>query len=230
MIKFFFTFLCILTILSSCSFNTEIKSSHPLADYFYPLDSIPKVYLYRDVANGLEEEFHRIYSIKDDEGKHLIVERYVSDGRIVEALNYNIDSLDIQDHMVVNFRQEKTKALLYKTKLFPFDKDDHTWFASKFPGINDSTVFLREVKRNLVNLSALRRVMENKVICIDFNDYLRQTLINPFTEKEASIEATMITFFGKGLGLVEWYSPNRKIHFRLEQILTQDEWLKIISH
>ena len=140
MIKFFFTFLCILMILSSCSFNTEIKSSHPLADYFYPLDSIPKVYLYRDVANGLEEEFHRIYSIKDDEGKHLIVERYVSDGRIVEALNYNIDSLDIQDHMVVNFRQEKTKALLYKTKLFPFDKDDHTWFASKFPGINDSVV------------------------------------------------------------------------------------------
>ena len=72
--------------------------------------------------------------------------------------------------------------------------------------------------------------MEKKVICIEFNDYLRQTLINPFTEKEASIEATMITFFGKGLGLVEWYSPNRKIHFRLEQILTQDEWLKIISH
>ena len=109
MIKCIFFFLSAITIVS-CSFNEQIKSTHPNAAYFYPIDSIPKIYLYRDVANGLDEEFHRVYSLGDKAGEHIIVERYSSDGRILEALNYNVDSLDLQDHMVVNFKQEKTKA------------------------------------------------------------------------------------------------------------------------
>jgi len=229
MIKFIFFFLSAVTIFS-CTSNKQIKSTHPYADYFYPYDTIPKICLYRDVANGLDEEFHRVYSLGDKAGKHIIVERYSSDGRILEALNYNLDSLDLQDHMVVNFKQEKTKAILYKNKLFPLNKNNQTWFATKFQGMNDSTLFLREVKRNLVNTSVLREIMEKKVICLEFHDDLRQTLINPFTQKESVIEAKMITLFGEGIGLVEWYSPNKKLHFRLEQILTQDEWLKIISH
>ena len=102
MIKFIFFFLSAVTIFS-CTSNKQIKSTHPYADYFYPYDTIPKIYLYRDVANGLDEEFHRVYSLGDKAGKHIIVERYSSDGRILEALNYNLDSLDLQDHMVVNF-------------------------------------------------------------------------------------------------------------------------------
>jgi hypothetical protein len=229
MIKFIFFFLSAVTIFS-CTSNKQIKSTHPYADYFYPYDTIPKIYLYRDVANGLDEEFHRVYSLGDKAGKHIIVERYSSDGRILEALNYNLDSLDLQDHMVVNFKQEKTKAILYKNKLFPLNKNNQTWFATKFQGMNDSTLFLREVKRNLVNTSVLREIMEKKVTCLEFHDSLRQSLINPFTNKENVIEANMITLFGEGLGIVEWYSPNKKSHFRLEQILTQEEWLKIISH
>lgn len=229
MIKFFLI-LSIIILLTACSSNAKIKSEHPLASYFYPIDSIPKIYLYRDVANGLEEEFHRIYLIGDNEGNHVIVERYSSDGRILEALNYNIDSLDIQDHMVVNYRQEKTKALLYKAKLFPINEQLDTWFASKFQGVNDSTVFLREVKRHLHKKAVVKEIMDEKRPCLEFHDELRQTLLNPFTKKENSIEAKMFTFFGEGIGLVEWYSPTKKLHFRLEQILTQDEWLKIISH
>ena len=75
------------------------------------------------MANGLDEEFHRVYSLCDKAGEHIIVERYSSDGRILEALNYNVDSLDLQDHMVVNFKQEKTKAQVYKNKLFPLNKN-----------------------------------------------------------------------------------------------------------
>jgi hypothetical protein len=229
MIKCLFFLLSAITIVS-CSFNEQIKSTHPYADYFYSYDTVPKIYLYRDVANGLDEEFHRVYSLGDKAGKHIVVERYSSDGRILEALNYNLDSLDLQDHMVVNFKQEKTKAILYKNKIFPLNKNNQTWFATKFQGMNDSTLFLREVKRNLVNTSVLREIMEKNVLCLEFHDGLRQSLINPFTNKENVIEANMITYFGEGLGLVEWYSPNKKLHFRLEQILTQEEWLKIISH
>ena len=106
-------------------------SLNPQAEYFYPLDTLPKIYLYRDAAKGLDEEFHRIYTVEDAIGPHLIVEVYESDGRLREAINYNIDSLSVQDQMVVNRNQSKEKALLYKNQLFPFDLNKETWFASK---------------------------------------------------------------------------------------------------
>ncbi len=227
--KLLTSFLVVILLLS-CGSNEQIKSTHPLANYFYPYSESPQIYLYRDVANGLEEEFHRVYSLKDQEGQHIIVERYASDGRILEALNYNVDSLDVQDHMVVNFKQEKTKAKLYKTKLFPLNKEEQTWFATKFQGINDSTLFLKELKRNLVRQDVLKEIMEEESSCLEFHDIIRQTLLNPFTKKENMIEAEQISYFAEGIGLVEWHSLNKKVHFRLEQILNQDEWLKIISH
>ncbi len=227
--KLLTSFLVVILLLS-CGSNEQIKSTHPLVNYFYPYSESPQIYLYRDVANGLEEEFHRVYSLKDQEGQHIIVERYASDGRILEALNYNVDSLDVQDHMVVNFKQEKTKAKLYKTKLFPLNKENQTWFATKFQGINDSTLFLKELKRNLVRQDVLKEIMEKESSCLEFHDIIRQTLLNPFTKKENMIEAEQISYFAEGLGLVEWHSLDKKVHFRLEQILNQDEWLKIISH
>ena len=227
--KLLTSFLVVILLLS-CGSNEQIKSTHPLANYFYPYSESPQIYLYRDVANGLEEEFHRVYSLKDQEGQHIIVERYASDGRILEALNYNVDSLDVQDHMVVNFKQEKTKAKLYKTKLFPLNKENQTWFATKFQGINDSTLFLKELKRNLVRQGVLKEIMEKESSCLEFHDIIRQTLLNPFTKKENMIEAEQISYFAEGIGLVEWHSLDKKVHFRLEQILNQDEWLKIISH
>ncbi len=227
--KIFSLFLVVILLLS-CGSKEQIKSTHPLVSYFYPYSETPQIYLYRDVANGLEEEFHRVYSLKDQEGQHIIVERYASDGRILEALNYNVDSLDVQDHMVVNFKQEKTKAKLYKTKLFPLNKENQTWFATKFQGINDSTLFLKELKRNLVFQDVLKEIMEKESSCLEFHDRIRQTLLNPFTKKENMIEAEQISYFAEGLGLVEWHSLDKKVHFRLEQILNQDEWLKIISH
>lgn len=227
--KLLTSFLVVILLLS-CGSNEQIKSTHPLANYFYPYSESPQIYLYRDVANGLEEEFHRVYSLKDQEGQHIIVERYASDGRILEALNYNVDSLDVQDHMVVNFKQEKTKAKLYKTKLFPLNKEEQTWFATKFQGINDSTLFLKELKRNLVRQDVLKEIMEEESSCLEFHDIIRQTLLNPFTKKENMIEAEQISYFAEGIGLVEWHSLDKKVHFRLEQILNQDEWLKIISH
>jgi hypothetical protein len=227
--KLLTSFLVVILLLS-CGSKEQIKCTHPLANYFYPYSKSPQIYLYRDVANGLEEEFHRVYSLKDQEGQHIIVERYASDGRILEALNYNVDSLDVQDHMIVNFKQEKTKAKLYKTKLFPLNKEEQTWFATKFQGINDSTLFLKELKRNLVRQDVLKEIMEEESSCLEFHDIIRQTLLNPFTKKENMIEAEQISYFAEGIGLVEWHSLNKKVHFRLEQILNQDEWLKIISH
>lgn len=204
------------------------KSQNPNATFFYPLDTVPKIYHYRDVANGLDEEFHRIYTVEDALGPHLIVEVYAPDGRLREAINYNIDSLVVQDHMVVNRFQSKEKALLYKNQLFPFDLHNETWFASKFSGVVDSTVILHEVLRNFQSQKTTS-VLKKSVQALYFKDVIRRTVLNPFTRTEKEVQGQQTSVFAEGYGLVAWYNRNKSIHYRLERTLSQKEWVKIIS-
>ncbi|MEN9700260.1 MAG: hypothetical protein RLZZ301_1458 [Bacteroidota bacterium] len=205
------------------------SSKNPNAAYFYPLDTVPKVYLYRDMAGGLEEEFHRIYTVEDNEGPHLIVEVYASDGRLREAINYNIDSLSVQDHMVVNRFQEKEKATLYKNTLFPMALQTPTWFASKFSGVTDSTVFLFEIQRQFQQKKEAHFLEKEHDEALYFQDLVRLTAINPFTKKEQAKLDTRTSVFAKNIGLVAWYTADKSVHYRLEQILSQEEWIQIIS-
>ena len=159
----------IFCLLTACKDASESSSENEYFAYFYPVDSIPKVYQYRDVRNGLIEQFHRVYAIQDSEGQHVIVERYSGDGRIIEALNYNVDSLDIMDHMVVNRNGEKTKADVFKTKIIPMDKDDEAYFASRFQGFLDSTLILQEIRRTVVKESKVK-VMNKTTEVVVFAD------------------------------------------------------------
>ncbi|MEN9743471.1 MAG: hypothetical protein RLZZ65_1276 [Bacteroidota bacterium] len=210
--------------------STAVYTSlNPQANYFYPLDTIPKIYLYRDAKHGLEEEFHRIYTVEDAVGPHLIVEVYESDGRLREAINYNIDSLCVQDHMVVNRMQNKEKALLYKNQLFPFDLQKETWFASKFSGLTDSTVILYEVFRKFQSKKPAQFLGKKSAPSLYFTDKIRGTTLNPFTRKEAEQTGQRTSVFAENTGLVEWYNADKSIHYRLEKILSQQEWIKIIN-
>lgn len=222
-------FFGLIFLVSSCSNNLDFKSINPNAAYFYPIDTIPKVYLYRDIAQGLEEEFHRIYFIRDNAGPHLVVERYASDGRILEALNYNLDSLNVFDQMVVDRFQKKEKAYIYKNKLFPMDLKQESWYSIKFKGVVDSTLILREVKRNFKKYQRITVMEDEQTDGIIFEDLIRQTVLNPFTKKEQAYQAKQFSYFAKGFGLVEWHSVNKEVHFRLEQVLTQQEFAKIIA-
>jgi hypothetical protein len=204
-------------------------SKNPNAAFFYPLDTIPKIYQYRNIANGLDEEFHRIYTVEDAVGPHLIVEVYAGDGRLREAINYNIDSLVVQDHMVVNRAQSKEKALLYKNQFFPFDLQKETWFASKFSGVTDSTVILQEVFRKFQSKQLTRVWAKKKASSLVFKDKIRRTVLNPFTKTEKEVTGLQYSIFAEGYGLVAWHNRNKSIHFRLERILTQKEWIQIIA-
>ncbi len=217
-----------LLVFIGCESTPKDVSINPQAAFFYPFSKEAKVYLYRDVARGLEEEFHRVYGIEDKEGKHIVVERYASDGRILEALNYNLDSLKVFDHMVVDRYRKKERALIYKNELFPFQLEKQAWFASKFKGVVDSTLILREVKRTFQKKKRML-VMEEEKETLVFKDMIRLTVINPFTKKEESNTAKSVTYFAEGVGLVEWHSPTKSVHFRLEQILSQEKWVKIIA-
>ncbi len=204
------------------------QSVNPNAAYFYPLDTVVKIYHYRNVANGIDEEFHRIYTVEDALGPHLVVEIYAPDGRLREAINYNIDSLVVQDHMVVNRLSQKEKALIYKNKLFPFDLKRETWFASKFSGVTDSTVILQEIFRTL-NKKGSVKVIQKQSKSLYFTDKIRRTALNPFTRTEKEGTGQQTSIYAAGYGLVEWYNRNKSLHYRLERILTQKEWVKIIA-
>ena len=91
--------------------TNRFKGNPLLKPYFYPLESVPKIYIYRDKINGLLEQFHRVYTLTDNEGEHLIVERYNMKGELYEALNINTDSLNELYSMVENDKPYLTKML-----------------------------------------------------------------------------------------------------------------------
>jgi hypothetical protein len=203
-------------------------SVYALKDYFYPVPNNPIVYVYRDMIGGLDEQFHRIYSVSDHAGKHIVIERYASDGRILEALNFNVDSLDVQDHMVVNRNQKKTKAILYKTSFFPLNSKSSTWFASKFEGVRDSTLILQELRRTVSGFDVNRVIMGNETPCLSLLDKTQYTEINPFSKTQKTFTELSTSYYQKGFGLVEWVGKKNKVHFKLERIMTQNEWVRII--
>ena len=217
----------LLTGLFACNKKQSISE---LEKYFYPIDEETTFYVYRDVVNGLNEQIHRIYTIEDSKGKHLVVEVYTGDGRIIEAYNYNVDSLDLMDHMVVNAAGKKQQAELLKNTYFPTNKTQETYFASRFPGIYDSTFILREVKRKVMKNGITDvEVMNETKEGVKFRDNIRQSLFNPFTHKENVVEGEAVTYYAKGFGLTEWHDKNKKIHFKLEQILDEKEGLQLMT-
>ena len=222
-----FYFGILFSVLCSCS-NEVSTSSHQYASYFYNYDTAPKVYRYRDIIHGLNEQFHRVYGIEDSEGKHIVVERYVQDGRLTEAFNFNLDSLNVMDHMVVNALGENEKATLYKDQYLPKAKGELATFTSKFSGVTDSTVFLMEVNRRL-SVKKMREVLSDSLECITLEENAIYTLLNPFTKQESQQRLETVNYFAKGLGLVEWYDTKQRSHFQLEELLSQEKWIKLIS-
>ncbi|MDG1332341.1 MAG: hypothetical protein P8P74_08415 [Crocinitomicaceae bacterium] len=227
----FWMLLIVLVGMTSCEEEIVEEtnvSSNEFAEFFYPYDTIPKIYVFRNIVNGIEEEFHRVFSINDSKGKHIVVEVYKADGRITEALNYNLDSLNVIDHMVVDRNMENKKAELLKNKLIPDDKKSTASFASRFAGIKDSTMFLKELDRKFSSTTKID-VLDKQVSATIFNDYIRMTLFNPFTKEESVGQWEFVNYFASGYGLVEWHTPDKSFHYRLEKIISQDEFVNLMS-
>jgi hypothetical protein len=228
-IQILFSLVVLLAFGCGSEEKATVLSKNSFVKYFYPVDTVPKIYLYRDVANGLDEKFHRVYAINDSKGQHVVVEMYTSTGRLTEAYNYNIDSLDLMDHMVVDRNGEKKKTELFKNKLIPMQANEEVWFASRFQGFLDSTLILSEIKRKTDGVEISHNVMGKDVPCVVMTDHVRLSNFNPFTKKDNIIETESINYFAEGYGLVEWHTVNKKAHYKLERIFSQEEWLKIIT-
>jgi hypothetical protein len=225
----------ILLVLNSCDSNksayTPPKSAHPFANYFYPYDSIPRIYCYRNVANGLDEEFHRIFGIKDSKGHHIIVEKYSPDGRLIEAFNYNYDSLDVLQHIVVDRKKHKNSVPLKKNKRLPWNEKDQSIFISEYPSHFDSLIVIDTLKRKISRKNFEHLVLEEetrKSMLVD--EIISKTLFNIYTKKTiTNLRTEGQSIYSEGFGLVEFYSKNKTVHFKLEKVISQKEWAQFIA-
>ncbi len=221
--------ILLLQLFTACSDVT--KSENPLAEYFYPFDEEPMVYVYRDNAKGLDERFHRIYRIDDSFGKHMVVEIYSAENRLVEAYNYNIDSLDLMDHMVVDGNRKNQKGELAKNKFFPWGKKGKGTFLSKFPGPIDSTFILYEINRKVLNDKIkTQKVLGKNPETIAFSDDFTLTLYNSKNEATDVKSGSTISYYSKGYGLVRWHDKKKELDYQLEKIMTEPEWVKLVAN
>ena len=148
----FIALLCLITFLFSCSEN-KVQIQQRIKKYLMSLsstlyDTIPKIYQYREVVNGMFEQFHRVYGVRRGDGKHILVEHFTQDGRLTETYDYIVDSMLVYDHMVVGVKGDIRSASLAKNKMFPLD-DQEVQFKSIFPGISEGFVLEYERIRKL---------------------------------------------------------------------------------
>ncbi|MGB2467460.1 MAG: hypothetical protein ACPH90_04865, partial [Crocinitomicaceae bacterium] len=101
-------------------------------------------------------------------------------------------------------------------------------FKSIFPGLSEGFVLEYERIRTLDKFEN-RNILSEKVTCLKLNERIRVSNINVDSKLQNESVNDIVVYFGKFIGLVEWHDKNFKQHYVLEDIISQDEWLKIIS-
>lgn len=226
MMKLLFSVLAIL-VLMGC--KEEAKSSNALAEYFYPINEDPIVYVYRDAAKGVDERYHRIYRINDSHGEHLVVEIWNAEARLLEAYNYNVDSLDMMDHMVVDGNRKNQKGQLGKTQLFPLSKKGKGEFLSRIPGPKDSTYIIYTIDRKVLSdQKKTENVLGKDIETLVFSDDFALTLFNSKDEATDQKKGVTISYYAKGFGLVRWHDDTKDLDFKLEKVMSETEWAKLV--
>ncbi|MBI2259794.1 MAG: hypothetical protein HYU67_12970 [Flavobacteriia bacterium] len=224
--RFLFKLFLVFFVLFLHSCKDKI-STNPYYSFFYPYQQEAKVYVYRDVKQGLNEKFNRVYGIEDSYGKHIVVENYSMDGRITDAMNYNLDSLDMMDMMVVDKQGKKQKANISKKGFFPMYENQVTHFLSQFPGFTDSTVILYEVIRKIDNGTPIKtKVLGRNENTITVLDTIRMTQVNPHTKKQQQVFSVFKSYFSEGIGLVRIHDIHLKSDYQLEKIISQQEFIQ----
>lgn len=217
------------TIFVSCNSNEKESkvSQNEFYEFFYPFDTIPKVYVYRDKIHGMEETFHRIYSVNDSQGKFTVVETYSTDGRILEALTFDIDSLNVYDHMVVKSEKERIKSYLPKNDFFPMNEKDAGNLIQVIP-INDTLAVSREIIRNYSDRLSMNVLGEDRNSVL-FSDYILMKSVEKNKTENRSLSSGASYYFSEGIGLSRWHTDKKEVDFVLQKIISQKEFIQLMS-
>ena len=66
-------FILLMAGMLSCNQSPQEKTKKEKINisntsFFYVYDTIPKIYQYREIVNGMYEQFHRVYGLRDGYG------------------------------------------------------------------------------------------------------------------------------------------------------------------
>lgn len=230
-IQVIFSFLFTITMLASCG-NDKLEGeqeseSLAVTDYFFPSDSLaPYIYVYSNEKNPIEEELFRIYKLETPGKNHLVVEKFNSNFRIKEGFTYDLDSnLSIVDHMIVDGQGLKRQANLTETNLYPNELNDTSLFISDFPAHLDSMMGVYKSKKTIED-TFVYEIFGEKTNALEIKDEVTLSFVNPYIQKGSSNTVEIRRIYAQGYGLTEWFTPDKKIHFKLKRILTNGWWME----
>lgn len=201
------------------------ESRSDLKAYFFPSDSLePYIYVYAEENNPLDEKIYRVYTLRTPEKEHLVVEKFNANFRITEGYSYDLtDDLNVVDHMIVDARGKKRKANLSASVLFPENEEEKSLFISDFPAHIDSLVGVYKSEKTVVN-KMKSKVLGDETESIEVIDEVTLSFVNPDTQKGSANTVEIHRVYAKNFGLTEWYTEDRKVHYKLKRIFSNDWW------
>lgn len=229
MYRLLITVLIVSVTFVSCSGwgDAEINNgADKTTDYFFPTDSLePYIYVYADINRPVDEKFYRVYTLQTANKHHLIVERFNASFRITEGYTYDIDDdFKVVDHMVTDAQGKKRKASLTEVNMFPTSFDEEARFTSDFPAHIDSLMGVYKSTKEIVD-SMDYELLGKSTKAILVEDEVTLSFVNPETRKGSANSVEINRVYAKGFGLTEWYTKDKKVHYKLKRVLT-DKWWK----
>jgi len=216
----------VLFSLSACKNDT--KNTQELQQkYFYPASDAPYIYVFQDSLDPFFEMFERIVSYYDPLGKHLLIERYNANFNLVESYDLLVDKdYKVLNHILYNGATQIV-AQISDSTFMPWGGKGT--FASSFPGAVDSILFSLTNKRSL-NSEMSQFLWEDKPrSTLVFTDSIYSLAVDLKNQREKAVSAVAYHEFAEGLGRVRIRTADGKSNLILTQILTQDEWKKLVT-
>lgn len=229
MYRLLFVMLVAVTTFTSCggwSNGNSSKEARKTTDYFFPTDSLkPYIYVYADINRPVDEKFYRVYTLQTANKHHLVVERFNANFRITEGYTYDIDDeFKVVDHMVTDAQGKKRQASLTEVSMFPTSFESEARFVSDFPAHIDSLMGVYKSTKVVVD-SMDYELLGKNTRAIVVNDEVTLSFVHPKTRKGSSNSVEIQRVYAKGFGLTEWYTADKKVHYKLKRVLS-DKWWK----
>lgn len=231
--SFLYTLLVVAALsgATSCSHDSqdEAKLGNDQIDYsnyFFPTDSLkPYIYVYHDENKPLDDKIYRIYRLKSPKKEHLVIEKFNPNFRITEAFSYDLeDSLKIVDHMIVDGEGSKRKSKVTASRHFPINNVDRALFISDFPAHIDSLIGIYKSSKKVISDGFEYSLFDQTTEAIKVEDEITLSFVNPTTQKGSSNSVKVTRVYAEGYGMTEWYTEDKKIHYRLKRVLSNAWW------
>lgn len=239
----------LILLTTACAPNRRTLFSKSLIEYYYPVEELeqPKVYHYKTGKELNKHVFWKLSTEIDNGNIYLISDVYSYD-----------EKGELSKIEEVKEKITDKGAFVVEHAEYEQDDFDNTFKLNSV--IGDNCVFLWKVKFNEKiewNYSNQSKIFENRTQFVNKKSYLESTeqqivfngskyktvvfkdrfyyeYTNNITKKvESSFRIQQISYYAKGLGLISYklkIPSGPEMTFTLDEILSEDEWDKLLNN